>query len=673
MDTTSNTPIPDQCASSGSTSRQDGPQGPVPAPCPQGGIPRPAPQPPQLAGESPEVSRTFTATYDPSDNKLRLRSLHRLDAETYVRVRAAGFIHAPKQDLFVAPAWTPEREDLLLEMCGEIGDEDTSLVDRAEVRAERFEGYSERREDEAEAARQAVAALTDHIPLGQPILVGHHSERRARRDAERIENGLRKAVRLWETSKYWIDRAAGAIRHAKYKERADVRARRIKTIEADRRRAERARAYSIAARKLWESAPTAKGTRADGTPADFRDRALYLANHDRSAGFGLWSGLDKGEIRPEAAQASAVASHTTIVARSERLIQHCNHRLAYERALLAESGWTPPPKPKTKADLPLLNYPGTVKTRSRWHAGQIDTYEAQPMTKAEYAAIHTDYKGTAVSECGTHRVRTALITNPGGGRGLTAVYLTDSKTHERPTAEAQAERAAEEGAALNARMAAKLAADQARAAAGEAAAPARPAPSAGTAPFEAMKEGLRAGVAVVSAPQLFPTPMPLAARMARLAQLRPGDRVLEPSGGTGNIVRAVIDEAGKTGITLGGITAVEINGRLAAALAATTGAEVVAADFLTKTVEDLNGPFDRILMNPPFVRGADVDHVLHALEMLAAGGRLIAMVANGPKQEKRLRPVVEEMGGSWEPLAADTFEQQGTAVRAALIVVEVQS
>ncbi len=59
--------------------------------------------------------------------------------------------------------------------------------------------------------------------------------------------------------------------------------------------------------------------------------------------------------------------------------------------------------------------------------------------------------------------------------------------------------------------------------------------------------------------------------------------------------------------------------------------------------------------------------------MLAAGGRLVAVVANGPKQEKRLRPVVEEMGGSWEPLAVDAFEQAGTSVRAALIVVEVQS
>jgi hypothetical protein len=39
--------------------------------------------------------------------------------------------------------WTPEREDLLIELCGEIADEDTSLVERAEERADRFVDYIE--------------------------------------------------------------------------------------------------------------------------------------------------------------------------------------------------------------------------------------------------------------------------------------------------------------------------------------------------------------------------------------------------------------------------------------------------------------------------------------------------------------------------------------------------
>jgi hypothetical protein len=46
---------------------------------------------------------SYTANYSPEDNKLRLYSTTRLDSETYARVKAAGFIWAPKKDLFVAP------------------------------------------------------------------------------------------------------------------------------------------------------------------------------------------------------------------------------------------------------------------------------------------------------------------------------------------------------------------------------------------------------------------------------------------------------------------------------------------------------------------------------------------------------------------------------------------
>ena len=70
---------------------------------------------------------SYTVTYSPEDNKLRLYSSLHPDAETYARVKAEGFKFAPKQDLFVAPMWTPSRVDLLLELCGEIDDEDTAL------------------------------------------------------------------------------------------------------------------------------------------------------------------------------------------------------------------------------------------------------------------------------------------------------------------------------------------------------------------------------------------------------------------------------------------------------------------------------------------------------------------------------------------------------------------
>lgn len=46
---------------------------------------------------------------------------------------------------------------------------------------------------EARRADKSARRISDGIPLGQPILVGHHSERRHRKDIDRIDRGFRKA------------------------------------------------------------------------------------------------------------------------------------------------------------------------------------------------------------------------------------------------------------------------------------------------------------------------------------------------------------------------------------------------------------------------------------------------------------------------------------------------
>jgi hypothetical protein len=56
-------------------------------------------------------------------------------------------------------------------------------------RAERIRGLSE-------ASYRRARRIMDMIPFGQPILVGHHSERHARRDQDRIHNGIGKSIEL---------------------------------------------------------------------------------------------------------------------------------------------------------------------------------------------------------------------------------------------------------------------------------------------------------------------------------------------------------------------------------------------------------------------------------------------------------------------------------------------
>jgi protein-L-isoaspartate O-methyltransferase len=661
----------------------------------------------------------YTATYSPEDNKLRLYSVGRLDAPTYARVKEAGFRWAPKQGFFVAPMWTPDREDLLIELAGEIGDEDTSLVDRAEERADRFGNYSDSRSRDAESARKGVAAIAEHIPFGQPILVGHHSERHARKDAQRIEAGMRKAVKMWDTAEYWKDRAAAALGHAKYKERADVRARRVKGLEADKRKRERAIAEARDALKLWQrDGLTLEQAKAIAN-CNYVSRCFPLADFPRDppasqyeGSMSLWSALDGGVISTVQAREIAVRVYNRSLARVSRWEAHYTHRIAYERAMLGEQGGL-------VAERVAVEVGGRVLIRGEWlvitrvnkSGGQIVSvttnaryvrvrgieevteYQAPsaeqvakvkavtkvaPMsnfpgegfvhiTQAQWDAISKDYRGTrtagATETVGRHRVRVALgcfvlqgEKDDNKRHSYPFVFITDAKRVDPPIAVGLAGVKAEP---LPVPVPASV---ESR--------PVYQAPQPND--FDKLREQLREGVQVVSAPQLFPTPPELAARMVALADVQIGMRVLEPSAGTGRILSALPGVSPFPGQrqTALDVVAVEINRSLAASLELSGLAGAVkCADFLGCN-GDL-GQFDRVLMNPPFVNGQDIEHIEHALQMLKPGGRLVAICANGPRQNQRLRPLVEQYGGAWEVLPGDTFKESGTGVRAAMLSFSV--
>lgn len=281
----------------------------------------------------------LTATYSPEDNKLRLYPSARLDKETYDRLKVAGFKWAPRQQLFVAPMWTPQRADLLIKLCGEIGDEDKSLAERATERAERFVKYGESRAKDAEQAQKKADAILEHIPFGQPILIGHHSEKRARRDAERIGEGMRKSIKMWDTSKYWTARAEAAMADAQYKEQPAVRARRIKKIEADQRKMQRHKSEAEGFIKEW----TKEGL--------MMEQAAHIAGNDRGyftkptkekpGGESLWDATQgRCEPQPTVEQIAerAVQKNRNIIAWADRWLEHYGNRLTYERAMLAADG-----------------------------------------------------------------------------------------------------------------------------------------------------------------------------------------------------------------------------------------------------------------------------------------------------------------------------------------------
>ncbi len=568
------------------------------------------------------------ATYSPEDDKLRFYPDSRLSTEDYARAKTAGFRWAPMQKLFFA-MWGIKAEDLLIEWCGEIGDEDKSLVERQEERAERFEDYSDSRKDDAERAHKAVSAIADNIPLGQPILVGHHSERHARKDAEKIENGMRKAVKMWETSQYWKDRAAGALAHAKYKELPAVRARRIKTLESELRRT--ISKYTPVTTKDRPEPMRMMQQRWNAERDAPEVMHVYVGAHGRG---GYWV--------PEESLAATKKSYA-------RYEDHLMHRLEYEHAMLEEQGATKllDKKPKSAAaQLPLCNYraPEGLDIPNQWHRGEMLHYAQVEMTQAEYAKIYHDYKGTRVVH-NSHRVRTAVIRS-----AHVCVFLTDSKQHTPP-----------ESVALSAPKMPSIEQMQKETERLRRANEAREAAKVESAPFDALREQLRTGVKVVSTPQLFPTPQEIAKKVIQYAGIEAGQTVLEPSAGTGALVREIVESVDTE------IVGYEINRDLCSHLSRTFPSyrlQARCADFLEVT--DGIGQFPRVVMNPPFKNGEDIKHIKHAMRFLAPGGRLVAICANGPRQQEQLMSIATH----WEALPAGSFAEQGTHVNAAICVIE---
>lgn len=143
-----------------------------------------------------------------------------------------------------------------------------------------------------------------------------------------------------------------------------------------------------------------------------------------------------------------------------------------------------------------------------------------------------------------------------------------------------------------------------------------------------------------------------------------GKRVLEPSAGRGRLA----NEARRLG---GNVQCVEIQHGLCAELAR-AGHKVREGDFLQMSPDEL-GLFDVIVMNPPFDRGRDCDHVRHALQFLKPGGRLVSVMSASAehaetKRAASFRALVEKLepirgwrSPFWD-LPDGSFRSEGTNV-----------
>lgn len=164
----------------------------------------------------------------------------------------------------------------------------------------------------------------------------------------------------------------------------------------------------------------------------------------------------------------------------------------------------------------------------------------------------------------------------------------------------------------------------------------------------------------------FPTPKPLAEQLVEMADIKPGMSVLEPSAGNG----AIADELAKK---TDQVTAIEPVSKLRDILNLKGHALSEDRDFLSH-----KGEYDRIVMNPPFERGQDMDHVRHAYDLLKPGGRLVAIMGEGSffrndSKATSFRNWLDANGGFSEKLPEGSFtgkdaqRQTGVATRTVVI------
>ena len=561
------------------------------------------------------------ATYSLEDDKLRLYNVSgRLPDALYDALISLGFQRAPAQGWY-GQVWTPAREDVALELCNEIEDEDVTAEERASNRQARFATYADNAARRARDAARQGAELQEYIPLGQPILVGHHSEKRARRDMERLQRLADKQVAEFDQAAYWLQRSQSALYHAHRQQRPDVVMRRVKKLETELRKYQRERQEMQASLAAW-------------TAVKDQETAIRTANYHSLSGIfppeqfpgsvyagpqSFYSALQTFLSWEEARRRAMGATYRS----SERLsrwIIHLEQLIGYWKSVLVEQHGR-------DMDAQLEIQKGHwVQMGKLW--GQVVKVNRSPATK---------------------RITTVLI-EPASVRG--GRHWTPKWPIEHITAAQDAPPQPEITVVP------------------PVVATAAPPPAPYATEREAARQAAAAAAAatvLVNHDDFFPTPPELVAEMVRHANPQPGNLCLEPSAGDGRIALALRERVQPTGT----VWVCETNP--AARLVLTQhGLNLVGADFLEYAPTSVR--FNCIVMNPPFSREADVQHVQHAYTLLCPGGLLVALMSEHAffvenRRCQTFREWLSRVGGRSERLNPDAFASVGTHVQVRLVQI----
>jgi predicted RNA methylase len=163
----------------------------------------------------------------------------------------------------------------------------------------------------------------------------------------------------------------------------------------------------------------------------------------------------------------------------------------------------------------------------------------------------------------------------------------------------------------------------------------------------------------------FPTPPAIVQRLMEIAGVRAGMKVLEPEAGRGDIAFACVD----AGAIVDCYELMQSNFEFLVSSGRFNSVQHM--DFLEAAPEPV---VDRIVMNPPFLKQADIRHVLHALRFLKPNGLLISVMSAGVtfrdnKLTQDFRDLIRRRGGDIEALPEGAFKSSGTLVNTIIATI----
>mgnify|MGYP001070576839 CR=1 FL=1 len=176
------------------------------------------------------------ATYNTDSGWISVKFDGKPSREILNKLKRVGYRWKPKLKIWSA-SWTVDREDMAKEIAGKVRviEKETDYVKKGKYYRERADKIMEQAREYSDRAEK----LESVIPLGQPILIGHHSEKRHRRDLERIRNWTKKAMELREEAEKYERRAIKYEQLAREGEKpAKIKAR-VEKLEAEERKWQR--------------------------------------------------------------------------------------------------------------------------------------------------------------------------------------------------------------------------------------------------------------------------------------------------------------------------------------------------------------------------------------------------------------------------------------------------